>query len=691
MNLKKPFILIAFIAVLLTAFGFQTSPEFKVIFEKAKFTMETKGNLEEAIKLFNEIIEKYSDEREYAAKSQLYIGLCYEKLGLKEAQKAYQKVVDTYPEQTEAVKLANEKLSILLRAEAVIRKEDKEFSIRQVWAGPDVDIEGAPSPDGRYLSYMDRETGDLAIYEIATGKKRRLTNKGTWQESDEFALFSRWSPDSKNIAYSWFKKDGTYDLRIIWIDGSGLRILCSGYVEPTGWSPDGKHILANFYKSKETNKIVLVSVADGSMRVIKDLGIHSTAWGSFSPDGRYIVYNFQPKEDTPNHDISLLSTDGSSEISLVKHPAHEFVLGWTPDGKNILFASDRTGTFDAWVIHLSEGKPQGVPELIKKGIGKIWPMGFTQKGSFYYGISQDKWDVYIATLDPNTGKILAQPKKEIKRFEGSNNSPDYSPDGKYLAYVSVRGTKTFISGLPNVLCIRSLENGEERELFPELKGIILPRWSPDGRTILLFGMDKKDRSGIYQIDAQTGEVKPIVQNMLIKYYSWTLSGKAVFYTIKDPNNKLSCIIMRNLDTGEEKELYRQSSPTSMSGLALSHDGSWLAFVEGNKILKVMPAAGGETRNLFELKKAESIRGRGIAWTPDGLHILFVKGWPRGELWRISAKDGEPQKLGLEMIRLRYLSVHPDGQHIAFSSLGSTTKIQEIWVMENFLPEIKAEQ
>ncbi len=96
MHLNKTFILAAFIAVLLPSPGFPASPKHKVLFEKAKFTMETKGDLKGAIKLFNEIIEKYPDEREYAAKSQLYIGLCYEKSGLEEAQRAYRKVVEMH-------------------------------------------------------------------------------------------------------------------------------------------------------------------------------------------------------------------------------------------------------------------------------------------------------------------------------------------------------------------------------------------------------------------------------------------------------------------------------------------------------------------------------------------------------------------------------------------------------------------
>ncbi len=103
MNHKRILFIIVFIAVLLTTAISQTSPEYKILFEKAKFTMETKGDMNGAINLFNDIIKKYPKEREYSAKSQLYIGLCYEKLGADEARKAYELVVSEYNDQSDIV------------------------------------------------------------------------------------------------------------------------------------------------------------------------------------------------------------------------------------------------------------------------------------------------------------------------------------------------------------------------------------------------------------------------------------------------------------------------------------------------------------------------------------------------------------------------------------------------------------
>ena len=77
----------------------------KELFEKAVYLEETKGDLEKAIAAYDRIIKEYPDERALAAKAQLQIGLCFEKLGLKEAEKAFQKVVDNYPDQAEGIHL----------------------------------------------------------------------------------------------------------------------------------------------------------------------------------------------------------------------------------------------------------------------------------------------------------------------------------------------------------------------------------------------------------------------------------------------------------------------------------------------------------------------------------------------------------------------------------------------------------
>ncbi|MDA1094774.1 MAG: hypothetical protein O3A25_16105 [Acidobacteria bacterium] len=70
----------------------------------------------------------------------------------------------------------------------------------------------------------------------------------------------------------------------------------------------------------------------------------------------------------------------------------------------------------------------------------------------------------------------------------------------------------------------------------------------------------------------------------------------------------------------------------------------------------------------------------VEWTPGGTHLLFASG---GGLWRVPAAGGQAQRLGLRTVTSgTTLSIHPDGRRIAFTG---GEQVQEIWVMENFLP------
>ncbi|MBP1769875.1 MAG: translocation protein TolB [Candidatus Aminicenantes bacterium] len=129
-------------------------------FQKALAKERSEGNLEEAIALYQKAIEETKDES-LAAQAQLRIGICYEKLGLEKtnlAQEAFQKVVDRYPGQTDSVKTAREKLALLQGGQAALKKGSSLTSLRLVWEGPDVELMGGPSPDGRFVCYTDWES-----------------------------------------------------------------------------------------------------------------------------------------------------------------------------------------------------------------------------------------------------------------------------------------------------------------------------------------------------------------------------------------------------------------------------------------------------------------------------------------------------------------------------------------------------
>ncbi|MHC4558852.1 MAG: M56 family metallopeptidase, partial [Planctomycetota bacterium] len=464
--------------------------------------------------------------------------------------------------------------------------------VRQVWAdAADPQFMGAPSPDGKYLSYVDWKTGDLAVHDLTTGKNRLLTNEG---RSKGLVSYSVFSPDSKQVAYHWWdygKK--VSELRIVGLDGSGPHIVNQDEETanfPMGWIPDGKHILTLSRMWDKSFKILLVPVTDGPVRVLKTLGKKVRKRRcTLSPDGQYVAYSFLPSDDSPNTDISVVAVDGSHEIPLVKYPADDFVLGWAPDGKRVVFASNRTGSMGVWAIEIADGKTQGTPRLLKPEIGQFYPLGLTQSGSFYYGVYSGGNNVYTATYDPHKGNVAAKPVIAVHRYEGSNWAPDWSPDGRYLACLSVR------PGTSPLFLISSVETGEVRELSPDIKTFNLHslRWAPDGRSLLGAGKTKDVFWGVLKIDIETGEITSIVKGPGIFGPNWATDGKAVFYVC---NLKTGGIIRHDLSTGKKRELY--STPGFISALAISPDGRQLAFRDiQDGALKVLPSIGGQPREL----------------------------------------------------------------------------------------------
>ncbi len=83
------------------------------LFQKGLIQERVKGDLDEAIKVYERIIVKFPNNRPIVAKALLHIGLCYEKMGKQEAQKAYQRLIKEYTDQPEPVQTARQHLQQL--------------------------------------------------------------------------------------------------------------------------------------------------------------------------------------------------------------------------------------------------------------------------------------------------------------------------------------------------------------------------------------------------------------------------------------------------------------------------------------------------------------------------------------------------------------------------------------------------
>jgi Tol biopolymer transport system component len=346
-----------------------------------------------------------------------------------------------------------------------------------------------------------------------------------------------------------------------------------------------------------------------------------------------------------------------------------------------------------WFVRVREGPPLGTPLLVKSGAGFVWPLGMTSSGTLYYGLQGGGTDVYEVGIEPRTGKITSPARKAVLLYEGHNAYPDYSPDGKLLAYTY--SSNTPIIGSQQLLRILTLETGRFREFNTDLNGFGYPRWAPDGRAISVEGTGKDGRKGIYRIDIHTGDFTAVVlieKGTEIYSHRWSKDGRVLFYSTGDRAGKTGSMFVHNIETGQGERI--PGSPSDAELFDISPDGKWLALVNRATrfVIRIMPVSGGELRELYSYEQ-EGSPNIAPAWSADGRHIYFCKPQVQlsealWDLYRVSVDGGEAQKIDLTMARFRHFSVHPDGQRIAFSSMGANPAQDEVWVMENFLPADK---
>ena len=636
------------------------------LFQQALVKERTEGNLPEAIKLYQRIVDKYASNRKVAAQALLQLAECQTKLGDAQARKSLERLVRDFADQKEAVAQARVRLAALGGPGAA-----RGLVARRVLTDAS-GVGGVLTADGKYISQMDWGTGDVLQFEVASGQRSRITNRGPWGEREnpvEGHVFSR---DGKQIVYDRYTKDGVPQLRIRNLDGSGLRTLYSekGAAQAFDWSPDAGSILALREVPGKANELTLISTADGSVRVLRSI---AAAWymlkrASFSPDGRFVAFSLVREGSPPHGDVFLMTVDGRNEVVVAGHPAEDELLAWTPDGRSLLFLSDRSGTWDIWTVRITEGKQQGEPEPLKKDFGRdSRVLGVAPDGSLYYRTATPLGRLYYGAVDLETGKVLVPPAPVTTRYTGAPSMLTWSPDGRSLLYVSGRQ----IVPRNNILTIRSAATGEERFLSPRLRYVWDIYWVPDGRSVLAWGMTERENA-LFRIDTETSGITKLADGR------WAPrlcpDGKTLVFLGEGGIRK------RNLDTGEESVVVNVGTVP----YDLSPDGREVVFqVDG--AVKAVSLNGGEPRELFRGLARSRLR-----WTRDGRYIIAQAfGTASSEIWRVPAQGGTPLKLDLSVPRMEpgSFTLHPDNRRFAFS-VEEWSK-SELWVLENLLPGLKA--
>ncbi len=303
--------------------------------------------------------------------------------------------------------------------------------------------------------------------------------------------------------YQWIEPEHVMQLRVMPNEpGTKSRTLIDNpeYSDFTAaaWFPDGRSVLEGVEKPDKTWELVRVSVADGSIKLLQSLGWR-VSYGildrpQVSPDGRYVVYTAlaeNPKEpprkffaaripeNAPrDQHIYVLAVDGSGINEIVKTSGINRNPVWGPDGKRILFTSDRLGKDSLWSIPVQTGKAAGAASLvtqdISRDVGDFSSVVGVVGGSYYYAGHGS--GTYIHVLES-----LDKAAPEIENFVGT--AAAWSPDGKSIAF-----KRSHAGGLATDydLVVHSIETGDERTYLTKLgtTGNGAPIWSQDGKSIV---------------------------------------------------------------------------------------------------------------------------------------------------------------------------------------------------------------
>ena len=681
------------------------------LYQQALRKERAEGDLLGAIKLYEQVAR--STDRTLAARAVLRMGEAYEQLGRKEALSAYRRLLRDYADQKDIVSVARTRLSAL--EQPALTKSSGALAVKLIWEGPRIDTEGRPSPDGRYLSFVDwwDHAGEIVLRDLSTGETRAVTKDG--DGDDVYPLLHSFSQDGKRIAYFWNPRDERYwrpQLKVINTDGTGDRLLIANadrkimYLEPSDWTPDGRHVLVSFEMRKEDSSFVaLVSATDGSMKVVKRYPHHRTMRTSLSPDGKWAALDLPAKGEAGPRDLFVIAVDGSSDVQ-IENPANDLHPVFSPDGNYLLFSSDRDGSVGLWGQRLVNGKPQGDAVLIKGNLAAgFYPLGFAGD-VLYYAQDTGGGDLYTVAFDQSALRVNGAPSKIIQQYQGYNTAGYWSADGSTFAYASRRNRVSM--GQWATAYVRNVKTGADVPLrgapgIHKWFGRVRP--SPDGTQFAMLGEIEHVR-GVYLVDLATGTRRGLAtftdtQGAHAGNPEWSRDGKSVYYAtqtedkISAPTSVVKHDLVSNTRTEVVRGINKQVTGSLRNLVTVSPDERHIAYggFHPDKVFKIFVATIGndEHREIVSMNTGspDVAWTAGITFTPDGKHILFARAVNGDrhddvELMVVPVAGGEARSTGLTMPSLRHISFAPDGR-LTFAA--GPIEYKEVWTMENLLPRL----
>ena len=472
------------------------------------------------------------------------------------------------------------------------------------------------SPDGNQVAFTWRKEDHNEIYVklIGPGDPLRLT-------SGPHDYAPSWSPDGRWIAFLRTQSPYVQELRVITALGGAERKLADLNTNTTpdvrtiSWSADTKWISCGDQKNAQgLSTLMLVSAESGERQELLAARSSSEALGSpaISPDGKKLAFiRFFSGGSGELHVVPLTSglRLGGEPVQLTHDGEGKRYPAWTPDSKDIVFAAIPNGTL--WRISAS-----GHAQRRRIGVGNQPSQPSISLRGHRLAFTGGPDDSNIWRVQATTIGRTAQPAMFISSTL-HDESPQYSPDGKRIAFASDRSGSgeiwvTDSDGLRPVQ-ITAFGKGDSGT----------PRWSPDSRRIVFDSSAEGKLYQIYTITADGSRPKRLTEGAFENAIpSWSRDGKWIYFYSKRTGRPE--IWKVSPEGGPQHQV------TTQGGFAAfeSHDGKWLYFTgsrDSPTSISRMDAGGGAATEVLKNVHPRNfaVSSRGIYYQAfDGSRMAF---------------------------------------------------------------------
>ena len=471
----------------------------------------------------------------------------------------------------------------------------------------------------RYPTYHDGKVafsylGDIwTAREDGTSISRLTVNKAR-------DLYPKFSPDGKTLAFS-SDREGSLDVFTMPVAGGEVKRLTLHSADDVvlGWSPDGKSILFASQRGEDfMGKLYTVSVDGGAaINAGPDMGNA----GSFSPDGTKLAINRKAQtywrknyRGSYQSDVTVMDLGAKSFKDLTDFDGMDSWPMWSQDGR-IYFVSDRDSNAQAniWFVPESGGDAVKVTDF-KDGDVRFPTMSSDGKTLVFerdFGIC--KLDLATKTVTPLHFDIVAETQESLVEFRDFNSTVDDfapAPNGKRVVF-TVHG---------EVFTASTEDGGELRQITDDDSARDQDvSYSPDGKFIA-YVSDKNGREEIYVVLADgTGDTKKVTDVDALKTsYLWSPDSKSIVFTTSE--GKLCTVSAEGKD-------FKELMASKFGGITRpnwSPDGKWLAYsrqdVSRSSDIYMLPATGGDEKKVT----FDSFNEMGPQFSADSKKLYFIR-------------------------------------------------------------------